>query len=392
MHRPFLVLALGGVLLAATLFELTRPDVLLVGDITIDQVDGGNRTGGAVSYAAAAIRAFGLKACVVTVAGPDADLSVFQGLDLVVVPALSTLTFEHTYTWFGNHRRLRVTANPSITLTRDHIPLRCRMARTVLLGPLTMYDVDAASFLTPPSSPHRRSAELYSHEGAVRVQGLDGSQGSFWRRWESAVVGPQPIGLMAQGFQRRLVWGGAVAPLDQPSAQLMRSLSPQVSLFLSDVETDSWGSGAVRAVADAVGRLVITQGAKGALEHNSSGLHLIPPEPVPFVADTNGAGDIFASSYMIALIQGAADPAAAASWAASRAVMMPQSCKPGCACEEVKDRVQRWGGLERLTTAFFTRYQQTYQVAAWLGTLVDQAWLTARAKGLAISRSLGKNH
>lgn len=35
------------------------------------------------------------------VAGPDADLSIFNGLDLHVVPANSTLTFEHTYTWWG---------------------------------------------------------------------------------------------------------------------------------------------------------------------------------------------------------------------------------------------------------------------------------------------------
>lgn len=35
------------------------------------------------------------------VAGPDADLSVFEGHELHVVPSDSTLTFEHTYTWFG---------------------------------------------------------------------------------------------------------------------------------------------------------------------------------------------------------------------------------------------------------------------------------------------------
>lgn len=32
------------------------------------------------------------------VAGPEADLSVFEGHDLHVIPAASTLTFEHTYT------------------------------------------------------------------------------------------------------------------------------------------------------------------------------------------------------------------------------------------------------------------------------------------------------
>ena len=38
---------------------------------------------------------------IVAVAGPDADLSVFEGHELHVLPANVTLTFEHTYTWFG---------------------------------------------------------------------------------------------------------------------------------------------------------------------------------------------------------------------------------------------------------------------------------------------------
>ncbi len=80
-------------------------------------------------------------------AGPDADLSVFEGHELHVVPASSTLTFEHTYTWFGHQRRLRVAANPNVTLSRSHIPWHCQRARIVILGPLTQYELDAASFL-----------------------------------------------------------------------------------------------------------------------------------------------------------------------------------------------------------------------------------------------------
>lgn len=46
--------------------------------------------------------------------------------------------------------------------------------------------------------------------------------------------------------------------------------------------------------------------------------------------DTNGAGDTFATAYMLALSSRWPSPAAFANWAASRAVMMPQSCKPHC--------------------------------------------------------------
>jgi hypothetical protein len=40
--------------------------------------------------------------------GPDADLSVFEGHELHVVPTAATLTFEHTYTWWGECPGLRL--------------------------------------------------------------------------------------------------------------------------------------------------------------------------------------------------------------------------------------------------------------------------------------------
>ena len=39
----------------------------------------------------------------VTAAGPDADLAVFKGHELHVVPTNNTLTFEHSYTWWGEN-------------------------------------------------------------------------------------------------------------------------------------------------------------------------------------------------------------------------------------------------------------------------------------------------
>lgn len=106
-----------------------------------------------------------------------------QGHDLVEVPASHTLLFEHSYTFWvsscgcwclqspppplllpllpcvlrplvlaahpcpnhhpctchlpqGNHRKLRVTQQPNVTLSWRHLPPRCRRARSLLLGPL----------------------------------------------------------------------------------------------------------------------------------------------------------------------------------------------------------------------------------------------------------------
>ncbi len=47
----------------------------------------------------------------------------------------------------GNHRKLRVTAQPNVSLTLEHVPHHCRRAKTILLGPLTPTDLDAAAFV-----------------------------------------------------------------------------------------------------------------------------------------------------------------------------------------------------------------------------------------------------
>ena len=41
-----------------------------------------------------------------------------------------------------------MTASPNMTLTMQHVPQHCRRARTILLGPLTPQDLDAATFIT----------------------------------------------------------------------------------------------------------------------------------------------------------------------------------------------------------------------------------------------------
>ena len=53
----------------------------------------------------------------------------------------------------GSHRKLQVTANPNVTLRLADAPLWCRRARAYLLGPLTLHDIDAASFAQPTGAP-----------------------------------------------------------------------------------------------------------------------------------------------------------------------------------------------------------------------------------------------
>ena len=69
------------------------------------------------------------------------------------------------------------------------------------------------------------------------------------------------------------------------------------------------------------------------------------------VKDTNGAGDTFATMYMISLMRGDPSPGATASWAASRAVLLPQSCKPRCAPELIPAGIPAVSDVERVRLA-----------------------------------------
>eukprot|EP00884_Botryococcus_braunii_P012588 jgi/Botrbrau1/2132/Bobra.0093s0039.1 len=295
-----------GIVLAYFLAEWSRPTVLLVGSVTIDLVDGKQALGGAISYAAAVLSALGVRSCVVTAVGKDADLSVFEGHELHVVPATATLTFEHTYTWWGNKRKLRVTAQPNVTLTPEHVPWHCRRARILLLGPLTPQDLHSAAFVHMPQA---------------------------W--WDQLLGFQQHVGLMAQGLQRGLDPHGNVFAFTQPSPDLVDSLGPRTLVFLSDVETDVWTAGVLNKLAASSARWLVTRGEQGADEITASAsLHLPAVEVV--AEDTNGAGDTFATAYMVALARGHARPGLFANWAASRAVMVPQSCKPHCVGDRLR--------------------------------------------------------
>ncbi|KAI3438251.1 hypothetical protein D9Q98_000687 [Chlorella vulgaris] len=283
--------------------QLSTPAITIVGNVTIDLVDGKKALGGAVSYAAAVASAFGVRACIVTAAAPDVDLgTVFDGHDLVVIPSSHTLVFEHTYTFWGNHRKLRVPAQPNVTLSMRHLPARCRRARTLLLGPLMPADLDPASFVVA-------------------------------QPWWHALVGLpwQQVGLMAQGLQRQLDASGRVQPLRDPSPLLVDALGASTSVFLSDVETDTWPNTTVAQLAHRTSRFLVTRGKDGADEYvGCTAVTRHPVFQVSAVLDTNGAGDTFATAYMLAVAAGHASPVTVAHWAGGLAVSKPQACKPAC--------------------------------------------------------------
>ena len=70
---------------------LSPEPVLLVGAVTWDVVDGERVPGGAVTYAARAATALGVRAYVLVAAGDDADLDAFAEHELAVVRLEQTM-------------------------------------------------------------------------------------------------------------------------------------------------------------------------------------------------------------------------------------------------------------------------------------------------------------
>ena len=248
------------------------PDpVLLVGAVTWDVVDGQRVPGGAVTYAARAATALGIRAYVLVAAGDDADLDAFEGHELAVVRLEQTMTLEHRFeaSVFGaGIRHQRVVSRPHRGLHPSDIPSAWPPPRTMVLGTLLPDDIDAPAFLA---------------------------------------LGAQETALIAQGMQRSIAADGAIEELDAPSEALLDAARPDVTLCLSSDETDRWPAGALGHLAGRSRRIVRTLGAAGAEIRTRDGdddrtLH-IPALPAT-VVDTTGAGDVFATALILAVRAG----------------------------------------------------------------------------------------
>ena len=85
-----------------------------------------------------------------------------------------------------------------------------------------------------------------------------------------------------------------------PSDLLMSVISRDSSVFLSDAETRGWSREEFDAVVARSARLVVTHGREGASIHRDGTVLRIPPFAAE-VVDTTGAGDVFATAFVIAL-------------------------------------------------------------------------------------------
>jgi 1D-myo-inositol 3-kinase len=258
--------------------ESRQPDILLVGHVTCDlesaDPNSAYRLGGTVSFAAVTAMRLGRQPTIITRAAAGTDLSELpDGLDLHVLPSPVTTTFANIYT---EHGRVQYCYTQADAITAADIPERLRRPSAVLLGPLVNeITSDVAS--------------IFHNDTLVAAV----PQG-WMRRWDET--------------------GRVYAKAWEKPEEILPHLSVLV-LSLEDIDHDL---SRMEPWFDHVGLIVLTEYRDGSTiyQRQPDGTILqskIPPRPANEV-DPTGAGDIFATAFVIRL-QETGDPHEAARFA-----------------------------------------------------------------------------
>jgi sugar/nucleoside kinase (ribokinase family) len=255
---------------------MPAPDLVVVGHAVRDLAPNGWRLGGTVTFAAVQAHRLGLSVGVVTRAAPDLDLTKdFAFAQVVQRPSVVSTTFENVYE--GGHRRQKVRAKGEPIAAAD-VPEDWRDPKLVLIGPVLAE--------VPPDF-----ARVFSEASLVGVS----AQG--WLR-----------SLDDDGNVRRSSWEG---PPFWHGADV---------LFVSDEDLEGGGERELDAWTSDVPVVAMTLSHKGARIYADGGWRSMPAFPETEV-DPTGAGDTFATGFLIRLHE-TGDPAEAARFGSAAASLM----------------------------------------------------------------------
>jgi sugar/nucleoside kinase (ribokinase family) len=241
------------------------PEFVAVGHVTRDLLADGERVGGTVTYAALTAQRLGLRAGVVTSAGPELGVRAAPaGVAVVWRPAAVTTTFENRYEAGTRRQRLLARAAP---LSAADVPAAWRRAGLALIGPVAG---ECAADLV----------EVFPEALlAVTPQG-------WLRAWDAA---------------------GDVVATDWRQAEYVL---PRVDVAILSMEDTAGAPGLIGRFAALAPCLVVTDGGRGAEVYRRGEPIHVPAFPRP-AADPTGAGDVFAAAFLIELARGG-DPIGAA--------------------------------------------------------------------------------
>ncbi|MEX2373620.1 MAG: carbohydrate kinase family protein, partial [Dehalococcoidia bacterium] len=107
------------------------------------------------------------------------------------------------------------------------------------------------------------------------------------------------VALLAQGLQRAVLPDGGIAHRAQPASVLLDAARPNVTIFLAAEETVLWPAAALTHLVARAGRVVVTEGERGAVLIDRSGSRRLPVAAAQPV-DATGAGDVFAAAFILA--------------------------------------------------------------------------------------------
>ncbi len=256
----------------------TPIDILLIGHVTRDVIDNNPqsayRLGGTVSFAAITALCLGRHPTIITRAAADTDLSELpNAVELHILPSAVTTTFANVYTEQG---RIQYCYTPAPAITSADIPVALRQPRAVLLGPLVN---EIGSDIAP----------LFL---------------------ESTLVAAVP-----QGWMRRWDATGRVHSKPWQNADAILSHLDVLVLSLEDIDYDL---SRLDPFFEHLSMVVVTEYRDGSTLYQRDAQGRIneikiPPRPANEV-DPTGAGDIFATAFMIRL-QETNDPVQAARFA-----------------------------------------------------------------------------
>jgi sugar/nucleoside kinase (ribokinase family) len=290
-------------------------DFLVIGHLTHDRTSEGFRLGGTVSYAAVTARRLGWRPGILTRGtleglcnGPVPGVSeilvpppgnVLEGVAIHIMPSSVCTTFTNIY---HNGRRIQVLEALADPITPDDLPAAWADVPVVLLGPLVRE--------IPPA-------------------------------W-AAVFPRALLGVSPQGWMRQWDVAGHVSPARWENAAEFLLRADAVIFSREDVGDDD---AYIRLLARQARLLVVTDGWHGATVYLADRSYHIPPRPTLEV-DPTGAGDVFATAFLIRLAE-IGDPLAAARFANIVASMSVEAV--GLAGIPDREQVEKWlaGGRRR---------------------------------------------